>query len=236
MHYIQDEDDSPGSEHEPPEDDYGELAALDAHMAQRTPGSSMNKETWTSLDKNTQKVWDTITPADKAKILNYAKTRVQMEANMTDTQSESPPDIDEDTSPPTNSEDTDESSNDKDLEANASKLTETQSKTFPGDIRRMMSKKASKTPDARKKKMSSNTVAWSLNKNTRHEYPSGGRGDMHGIPPSDSLPPFHSSDSDPPPFNPVGYLQPNSSHAAPSLPTDPFDLQSIWNEDRTDFW
>ena len=49
------------------------LAELEACVSrQRIPGSSMNKETWQSLDKATHLVWDMISLDDKAKILNYA--------------------------------------------------------------------------------------------------------------------------------------------------------------------
>ena len=49
------------------------LAELEACMScQSVPGSSMNKETWQSLDKATHSAWDMISPEDKAKILNCA--------------------------------------------------------------------------------------------------------------------------------------------------------------------
>ena len=44
---------------------------------QRVLGSSMNKETWQSLDKATHSAWDMISPDDKAKILNYAMERAE---------------------------------------------------------------------------------------------------------------------------------------------------------------
>ena len=83
--YLIEGDPSPGDDDHsssPDDDNHDELVELDAYLAQRVPGSSMNKETWASLDSNTQKIWDTIPPDDKAKILNYAKGRVQQEANM----------------------------------------------------------------------------------------------------------------------------------------------------------
>ena len=47
------------------------LAELEAYMSrQRVPGSSMNKETWQSLEKATHSAWDMISPDDKAKILD----------------------------------------------------------------------------------------------------------------------------------------------------------------------
>ena len=44
---------------------------------QRVPGSSMNKETWQSLEKATHLAWDMISPDDKAKILNHAMERAE---------------------------------------------------------------------------------------------------------------------------------------------------------------
>jgi hypothetical protein len=39
--------------------------------------SQMNKETWTSLSKETQEIWDNISKEDKAKLLNYGMKRAE---------------------------------------------------------------------------------------------------------------------------------------------------------------
>jgi hypothetical protein len=39
--------------------------------------SQMNKETWTSLSKDTQEIWDNISKEDKAKLLNYGMKRAE---------------------------------------------------------------------------------------------------------------------------------------------------------------
>ena len=55
------------------DDDASAMAELEVFMTrQHTPGSSMDRETWQSLDKSTHSAWDMISPEDKAKILSYA--------------------------------------------------------------------------------------------------------------------------------------------------------------------
>ena len=54
------------------------MAELEACMSrQRVPGSSMNKDTWQSLEKATHSAWDIISPDDKAKILNCAMEQAE---------------------------------------------------------------------------------------------------------------------------------------------------------------
>jgi hypothetical protein len=43
----------------------------------KTPGSTMNKETWNSIDKNDQAIWDKLGDGTKKKILQYAYDRAQ---------------------------------------------------------------------------------------------------------------------------------------------------------------
>ena len=197
----------------------------------------MNKETWASLDSNTQKIWDTIPPDDKAKILNYAKGRVQQEANMSMGNIVEPPsDSNDDPGTPTPEPDASPEP-EPSIEANSTRLSEKQASTHPGDVRRMMSRSSSRTGNSKPKTllskpktMSSNTVRWSSNDTIWQTDPSDGRGDTLQIPSSDSLPPFHSSDSHPDPSSPAASLD-------PTLYSDPFSLQDLWNEDRTgDFW
>ena len=239
LHQIEG-DPSPGDDDHsssPDDGNHDELVELDAYLAQRVPGSSMNKETWTSLDSNTQKIWDTIPPDDKAKILNYAKGRVQQEANMSMGNIVEPPsDSNDDSGTPTPEPDASPEP-EPSIEANSTRLSEKQASTHPGDVRRMMSRSSSRTGNSKPKTllskpktMSSNTVRWSSNDTIWQTDPSDGRGDTLQIPSSDSLPPFHSSDSHPDPSSPAASLD-------PTLYSDPFSLQDLWNEDRTgDFW
>ena len=155
------------------------MVELDAYLAQRVPGSSMNKETWASLDSNTQKIWDTIPPDDKAKILNYAKCRVQQEANMsTGNIVEPPSDSNDDSGIPTPEPDASPEP-EPSIEANSTRLSEKQASTHPGDVRRMMSRSSSRTGTSRSKPktMSSNTVRWSSHDTTWQTDPSDRRGD-----------------------------------------------------------
>jgi hypothetical protein len=57
-----------------------ELEVNEAKRKFRNPSdyaAQMNKETWTSLSKETQEVWDTIAKEDKAKLLNYGMDRAE---------------------------------------------------------------------------------------------------------------------------------------------------------------
>jgi hypothetical protein len=54
--------------------------AFQVWMSHQIAGSRMNKETWTSLDPATQKVWDSIDDKDKAAILGYAEKRAEKRA------------------------------------------------------------------------------------------------------------------------------------------------------------
>ena len=125
------------------------LAELEAHMSrQRVPGSSMNRETWQSLEKATHSAWDMISPDDKAKILNYAMERAERNrqaaamhqrsanvTNMSSSDSTGDPETDSAESPSSEG-----SSDPVDMEANVNKV----GKAHPGDVRRMMGKQPTK--------------------------------------------------------------------------------------------
>ena len=49
-------------------------------MKGKVPGSTMNKETWTSIDKNDQAIWDQLQDATKKKVLQYASDRARKKA------------------------------------------------------------------------------------------------------------------------------------------------------------
>ena len=115
---------------------------------QRVPGSSMNKETWQSLEKAAHSAWDVISPEGKAKILNYAMERAEQTrqaaakhqrsvnvTNMSSPDSASKPETDSAESP--SSEGVSDSGG---VEANVNKGT----KAHPGDVRRMMGQQPTK--------------------------------------------------------------------------------------------
>jgi hypothetical protein len=54
--------------------------AFQVWMSRQIAGSRMNKETRTSLDPATQKVWNSIDEKDKAAILGYAEKRAEKRA------------------------------------------------------------------------------------------------------------------------------------------------------------
>ena len=60
--------------------------------AQRVPGSTMDKATWTALSKDTQTTWDTISSEDKAKILAAAEQRAtkKLSVNVQETELHTP--------------------------------------------------------------------------------------------------------------------------------------------------
>ena len=105
-------------------------------------GAQMNKETWDSLTKPTQEVWDTLPPEEKLKILSYGEQRAakraasanlhvtedarQISANVHDTQEEK----DEE-------ESHSKSEDNPSIKVN-NVLTELRNDTHPGDPRRIM--------------------------------------------------------------------------------------------------
>jgi hypothetical protein len=80
----------------------------------KMPGSSMNKETWNSLDKEEQAIWDKLKDSSKRKILQYAKDRAgkkekEVKINMVEvTDTESPPSSEEPDDPQDNQEKTED--------------------------------------------------------------------------------------------------------------------------------
>ena len=116
----------------------------EAKRQSRPPSSfsaSMNKETWNSLEKGTQDIWDTLSKEEKTKILTYAKDRSekrtsanvhsledidQISANVHDTK-----DVEErGEKPPENGENTS-------IDVH-NVLTGIRSEAHPGDPRRVM--------------------------------------------------------------------------------------------------
>jgi hypothetical protein len=137
--------------HELLEDDEDEeLPIIDVNESKRkfrNPSdyaAQMNKETWTSLSKETQEIWDTIPKEDKAKVLNYGMKRAERstKANLHETEGTketaanthevSPPDEDKD-----NDEPKETPSENRSINAN-NVLTGIRSEAHAGDPRRMM--------------------------------------------------------------------------------------------------
>ena len=181
--------------------DDDELAQLEAYMSrQRVPGSSMDKETWQSLDKSTHSAWDMISPEDKAKILSYAMERANknkqaaanrnISANVAEQAESDAPDT-----PGDDSEESPSAEGTSDtLEANLSKS----GRTHPGDLRRMMGKQPKKSGSNPKR--AGNTVHFEINtlrtgSSEATDPSSDGWGDASEIPSSKSVPPFQNDDS-----------------------------------------
>jgi len=114
----------------------------------KMPGSSMNKETWNSLDKEEQALWDKLKDSTKRKILQYAKDRstkrseAKVNQVMTDNKiKESLPEQ------PEASTEVEEEGSDQDTHQVMKSaiikniLEEARSEAHPGDIRRVMGKK-----------------------------------------------------------------------------------------------
>ena len=119
----------------------------------KMPGSSMNKETWNSLDKEEQAIWDKLKDSSKRKILQYAKDRAgkkekEVKINMVEvTDNELPPSSEEPDDSQDNQEKTEDSEETFQIRKAAiikSVLEEVKSEAHPGDVRRMMGKKTAK--------------------------------------------------------------------------------------------
>ena len=136
--------------HELEDDVSDDLAIIDVNEAKRkfrNPSdyaAHMNKETWTSLSKETQEIWDTIPKEDKAKVLNYGMKRAERstQANVHETEGtkeitantheSSPPDDDKVAEEPKETP-----SGNGSISAN-NVLTGIRSEAHAGDPRRMM--------------------------------------------------------------------------------------------------
>jgi hypothetical protein len=119
----------------------------------KMPGSSMNKETWNSLDKEEQAILDKLKDSSKRKILQYAKDRAgkkekEVKINMVEaTDTESPPSSEEPDDLQDNQEKTEDTEEIFQIRKAAiikNILEEAKSEAHPGDVRRMMGKKTAK--------------------------------------------------------------------------------------------
>ena len=158
---------SDGSDSDPDGED---SQALQIWVSRRHPGSRMNKDTWSSLDPGTQKIWDSIDDKDTAAILNYASKRAEKRAATTKETKESKESRSANIHTQTNGEDTDDEDDDgvtpseTEMQANVTEqeANTAKSKAHPGDIRRVLgSSKAKK--DGKPKARSTNHVMWQVN-------------------------------------------------------------------------
>ena len=231
-------------------------AFMSAMLTQQQVSSSMNRQTWNSLSDTTKKAWDTISPADKAKILSYAQDRAQrrgtdLQANVTELSDDA---NEAGTLTDTTASDTTASPS---MEANAANSVPgtdaDKGSVHPGDVRRMMGKKSSSRPTR-----AGNTVRWDLNTVRRSTTTPASEvwGGESGTTSSQLLPPSTSSSSDD--LDLWGTSQPSSpdtfdlfgtvEHTAPSTSTfttekqNPFKPQydpfsDIWADDEAQhFW
>jgi hypothetical protein len=148
--------------------DNGDIAqAFQVWLSRQFPGSRMNKETWTSLDPATQKVWDSIDDKDKAAILSYAEKRAEKRSQ--DKSARSANVHEGDHGQESDGEESSEEAPNQELEANVTKgvqeANETKGKAHPGDIRRVLG--GNKKSD--KKTRSANNIMWNLH--TMHRSP-----------------------------------------------------------------
>jgi hypothetical protein len=114
--------------------------AFQVWMSRQIAGSRMNKETWTSLDPATQKVWDSIDDKDKAAILGYAEKRAEKQAQDKSSRSAN---VHEGDHGQESDEDTpDAETSGTEMQANVTKgvqeVNETKGKAHPGNIRRVL--------------------------------------------------------------------------------------------------
>jgi hypothetical protein len=130
----------------------------------------MNKETWTSLDPATQKVWDAIDDKDKAAILGYAEKRAERRAQ--DKSSKSANVHEGKHGQDSNNNASGVEATGTEMQANVTKsikeVNKTKGKANPGDIRRVLGSK--KKGD--KKARTANNIMWNLH--TMHIDPHDG--------------------------------------------------------------
>ena len=119
-----------------------EFLAFKASMKTKHPtGSRMDRDTWRSLNKDTQKVWDTISDKDKAKILTFATKKPEK----TKTVDFNIHELGEEGSDATNDE-----VGASELQVNVTDtISDAKSEAHPGDPRAMMSTHKSKKPSGK---------------------------------------------------------------------------------------
>lgn len=145
-------------------DDDNESPSIDTFaVMQKFFGATMDKGTWESITDNGKKTWDQLDSSDKAKILGYAKKRAEnkpkarkpapkskrrIEANTHDVEQEA------DDSASEKETDDDAKEESKTVDANVhDATTEAKGNSHPADLRTMLSKKAPKAGDDKKKKV-----------------------------------------------------------------------------------
>ena len=130
----------------------------------------MNKDTWSSLDPGTQKIWDSIDDKDKAAILNYASKRAEKRAAATKGAKEPKESRVANIHHQATGEDTDDDDEDgvtqsePEMQANVTEqeANMAKGKAHPGDIRRVLGSSKPKK-DVKPKARSTNHVMWRVN-------------------------------------------------------------------------
>ena len=116
-------------------------------MRRRTPGSSMNKETWDSVSKPGKTTWDEMSDEDKVKILAFAKLQAENQDikvnshTITDEQTDTSEDKGDDTP--------------AELQVNNA-MTDARGQAHAGDMRRMLG------GDDSKKSLKARNVNWDV--------------------------------------------------------------------------
>lgn len=119
--------------HASDEDIAQEIAAFMVNSIQRrTPGASMNKDTWESLSPEGRETWDKMDSGDKRKVLQYAKQRADKKTMDANAHESNPPD--EST---LDDEDDKEAPEVTETEVNNA-VTKARKSSHPGDARRVM--------------------------------------------------------------------------------------------------
>ena len=101
-------------------------------IQRRTPGASMNKETWESLSPEGRETWDKMDSGDKRKVLQYAKQRAEKKTMDANTHEANPPD-----EPILDGDDDKEAPDVTETEVNNA-VTKARKSSHPGDARRVM--------------------------------------------------------------------------------------------------
>lgn len=118
-------------------------------MRRRTPGSSMNKETWKAISPTGQETWDKLDSGDKAKILGYAKQRMLKAKDTMEGNTHQITNGDDD-----GTQEPEEPEESQELEVNSA-LTEARGKAHSADPRRMLGSDS-------KPKMKVKTLDWDV--------------------------------------------------------------------------
>ena len=123
-----------------------EMTEYFVNMAKkRSPGATMNKETWQNISEEGKSIWDKLNNGDKQKILQYAMKRAAAKETITVNQaviqsSDDETEEFEDARPPPDTEDVPDTT---EIEINQA-VSKARKEAHPGDVRRVLSGPAKK--------------------------------------------------------------------------------------------